>query len=1067
MGKGYLKVQTVTANGGVIVGDVSITVMGQDGQVLYEVQTDNMGMAAPMALDAPDKRYTEEPESPVKPFASYKLIARAPGFMTAIYEGVMIFDTSTSILIIEMDPVVLGQENGNEIREIEGHKLYETTEPQQVQTGAPEIGFQPFVLPEVSIPNFIRVHLGREENTSAQTVSVPFINYIKNVTSHEIFDTWPEEAIIANVYCIVSLTLNRVYTEFYRKRGRNFDITSETYYDQKFVYNGTIGARISAIVDRIFNYYLAIVGHKEPFLSLYNDGIRVNIPGRLSQWGSFYDARDQGMNAWQIIRKYYSQNLELRISDNFGGVLESYPGYTLTQGSRGNAVRTMQLYLNRVLGRYTNVIINPVDGIYGPQTTASVRMFQQLYNLPVTGNIDRRTWYEISRIYAIERGLWEMYSEGQRIGIGQVPPTQTTRMGDQGALVVELQFLLDFIAMYHSEIPFVAQTSRFDSLTDEGVRAFQRLFGITPDGVVGATTWRKLYDVYWGIMQNTVPPQPPPPNPNPPENIPPFPGTSLRVGSTGASVRLVQEAINKLAQITPGMWQIAVDGVFGNGTRDAVMAFQRIFGLVVDGIVGPVTWNRLMTEANMTVSTPPIPGIPPFPGTNLGVGSSGANVRLIQEALNTLAPYYPGRLWILTVDGAYGNMTRDAIYAFQSIFGLPLTGIVNEATWNRLMQEAASVSGGGGGGGGTQIPPFPGNLSMGASGANVRLVQEAINTLAPSYPGRLWILTVDGNFGPMTRDAIFTFQSLFGLPITGIINESTWNRLMQEAAGVRMSAMAEAGMDSMMAAPARYETPNAGSMRGDMVSMPMPAGCVPQNDMVPMRDIMPKEGVMPREYHMQRDDMVPQEHHMQKDGMKPRDYDMPRDDMMPGDYHMQRDDVVPQEHHMQRDGMRPRDYDMPRDDMMPGDYDVPRDNMIPREHHIPRDGMKPRDYDVPRDDMMPREYDVPRDNMIPQEHHIQRDGMKPRDYDMPKTEMKQSVEVMSGSVMPQPYESLPYGTGVSGMEPMGMRFSERGPDRRGYGYGYRERNYCDVRGHHDGRCSCGRVRKECRCRRHW
>ena len=963
MGKGYLKVQTVTANGGVIVGDVSITVMGQDGQVLYEVQTDNMGMAAPMALDAPDKRYTEEPESPVKPFASYKLIARAPGFMTAIYEGVMIFDTSTSILIIEMDPVVLGQENGNEIREIEGHKLYETTEPQQVQTGSPEIGFQPFVLPEVSIPNFIRVHLGREENTSAQTVSVPFINYIKNVTSHEIFDTWPEEAIIANVYCIVSLTLNRVYTEFYRKRGRNFDITSETYYDQKFVYNGTIGARISAIVDRIFNYYLAIVGHKEPFLSLYNDGIRVNIPGRLSQWGSFYDARDQGMNAWQIIRKYYSQNLELRISDNFGGVLESYPGYTLTQGSRGNAVRTMQLYLNRVLGRYTNVIINPVDGIYGPQTTASVRMFQQLYNLPVTGNIDRRTWYEISRIYAIERGLWEMYSEGQRIGIGQVPPTQTTRMGDQGALVVELQFLLDFIAMYHSEIPFVAQTSRFDSLTDEGVRAFQRLFGITPDGVVGATTWRKLYDVYWGIMQNTVPPQPPPPNPNPPENIPPFPGTSLRVGSTGASVRLVQEAINKLAQITPGMWQIAVDGVFGNGTRDAVMAFQRIFGLVVDGIVGPVTWNRLMTEANMTVSTPPIPGIPPFPGTNLGVGSSGANVRLIQEALNTLAPYYPGRLWILTVDGAYGNMTRDAIYAFQSIFGLPLTGIVNEATWNRLMQEAANVSGGGGGGGGggTQIPPFPGNLSMGASGANVRLVQEAINALAPSYPGRLWILTVDGNFGPMTRDAIFTFQSLFGLPITGIINESTWNRLMQEAAGVGARSLAEAGM------------------------CPAPVK------------------------------------------VSPMSHEMPRHDTMP------------------RDGMMPREYDVPRDDARPRD-----DGMMPREYHVPRDDARARD-----DDMMPREYHVPRDDA------------RPRDYDMPKTEMKQSVEVMSGSVMPQPYESLPYGTGVSGMEPMGMRFSERGPDRRGYGYGYRERNYCDVRGHHDGRCSCGRARKECRCRRHW
>jgi peptidoglycan hydrolase-like protein with peptidoglycan-binding domain len=355
--------------------------------------------------------------------------------------------------------------------------------------------------------------------------------------------------------------------------------------DQKFVYGGIIGSRISAVVDRIFNNYLAIVGHQEPFLSLYNDGIRVNIPGRLSQWGSFYDARDRGMNAWQIIRKYFSQNLELRVLDRFGGVLISYPGYTLTLGNRGDAVRTMQLYLNRILGRYTNQIINPVDGVFGPQTRDSVIMFQRIYSLPQTGNIDRRTWYEISRIYAVEKALWEMYSEGERVGIGRTPPTRVIRRNDQGPMVVELQFLLDFIGMYHTEIPFVAQTSRFDTLTEAGVRAFQSLFGITSDGIVGATTWRKLYDVYWGIVESGLPPQPPG-NGERPINIPPFPGVSLRVGSTGNSVRLVQQAINKLADIVPGLWRIAEDGVFGNGTRDAVMAFQRIYGLVVDGIVG-------------------------------------------------------------------------------------------------------------------------------------------------------------------------------------------------------------------------------------------------------------------------------------------------------------------------------------------------------------------------------------------------------------------------------------------------------------------------------------------------
>lgn len=829
MGKGYLQVQTVTANGAVMVGNVSITVSNEYNQVLYEIQTDEMGAAPKIALCAPDIRYTQEPNPPVQPFATYNLTARKSGFITVIYEGVQIFDTSTSILKIEMDPDILRHEQTVEHRTINGHKLFETTAPQQVNTGGQDdYNFiTPFLLPEVIIPNFIRVHLGRE-TASAATVSVPYIDYIKNVTSHEIYDTWPEQAIIANVHCIVSFTLNRIFTEFYRKRGRNFDITSETYMDQKYVHGGVIGARISAIVDRIYNQYLAIIGHREPFLSLYNDGVRVNIPGRLSQWGSFYDARDRGLNAWQIIKKYFSQNLELRVCNRFGGILQSYPGYTLMPGSRGNAVRTMQLQLNRILGRYTNVIINPVDGIYGPQTTNSVRMFQQIYNLPQTGNIDQRTWYEIGRIYAIERALWEMYSEGQRIGIGTTPPTKITRMNDTGALVVELQFLLDFIAMYHSEIPFVAQTSRFDALTDAGVRAFQRLFNITVDGIVGATTWRMLYDVYWGIIQNTTPPQPPPVNPNPPTDIPPFPGTSLRLGSAGANVRLIQEAINRLAQVTPGLWQIAEDGIFGSGTQEAVMAFQRIFGLVVDGIVGPITWTRLMQESYTTNGQE----LPPFPGANLSVGSSGDNVRLIQEAINTLAPCHPGRLWILTVDGIYGNMTRDAIYTFQSIFGLPLNGIVNEAVWNRLMQEAAKVSGGCGNGNGTVpgIPPFPGNFGVGASGANVRLVQEAINTIAPNHPGRLWILTVDGIFGNMTRDAIFSFQSVFGLPITGVVDNTTWNRLMQEAASVQMASYPQI-------LPMPYTSPNA-------YMPPMP--CVPPNVCVPpMANIPPNSYVPP------------------------------------------------------------------------------------------------------------------------------------------------------------------------------------------------------------------------------
>ncbi|MCL2578305.1 MAG: peptidoglycan-binding protein [Defluviitaleaceae bacterium] len=790
MGKGFLQIQTVTVLGSLPVPNVEITITDEQDVVLYNFKTDEFGFSPVAELETKDESLTEDPNFPGLRYRTYKSRVEKEGYVPVWIDGIMILDTSTSILRVEMTLVVPGNEGYIKHLHIGGHKLdnpvtsEQQVEPQQVineTEGTQESGIAPFILPEVIIPNFIRVKLGRETNAAAPVVSVPYIEYIKNVTSHEIFDTWPEQTIIANVHCIVSFTLNRIYTEFYRKRGRNFDITSETYMDQKYVHGGVIGARISAVVDRIFSNYLAIVGHKEPFLSLYNDGIRVNIPGRLSQWGSFYDAFDRGMTSWQIINKYFSQSLELREVESFGGVLESYPGYTLTMGTRGDVVRTMQLFLNRILGRYTDVIINPVDGVFGQQTRNSVLMFQRIYNLPQTGNIDRRTWYEISRIYAIERALWEMYSEGQRIGIGRTPPTRTVRRNDTGASVVEIQFLLDFISMYHSEIPFVPQTSRFDALTENAVREFQRLFNITADGIVGATTWSKLYDVYWGIVDSGVGGGGGGGGGGCGIENPPFPGVSLRVGSAGNSVRLIQQAINKLAEFIPGLWQIAEDGIFGNGTREAVIAFQRIFGLVVDGIVGPNTWRRLMEEACIPVGGGGGTEFPPFPGTNLGVGSSGTNVRLIQEAINRLAPCHPGRLWILSADGQFGNITRDAIFTFQSIFGLPITGIVGQVTWDRLMREAANCSSGGGGGGGT-IPPFPGaNIGVGSSGANVRLIQEAINRLVPCQE-RLWTLTVDGQFGNITRDAIFTFQNIFGLQITGIVGQITWDRLMREAA---------------------------------------------------------------------------------------------------------------------------------------------------------------------------------------------------------------------------------------------------------------------------------------------
>jgi len=284
--------------------------------------------------------------------------------------------------------------------------------------------------------------------------------------------------------------------------------------------------------------------------------------------------------------------------------------------------------------------------------------------------------------------------------------------------------------------------------------------------------------------------------------MPPYPGTALRLGSTGEAVRQVQRAINRLAGAFPGLWVIPEDGIFGEDTRNAIFTFQRIAGLNIDGVVGPLTWDRLFREyldlqpGGVTPPTPPpTPEIPPYPGAPIRQGARGEDVRLIQNAINRLAPCHPGRLWRLNEDGIFGPMTRDAVMTVQSIFALNVDGVVGPITWDRLFREAATCQAGSGATPPTPtppgIPPYPGQpLRMGATGESVRQIQQAINRIAPQFPGRLWIIPVDGVFSSQTRDAIFTFQSLFGMNIDGVVGPNTWDRLMREAAGANTTATA-------------------------------------------------------------------------------------------------------------------------------------------------------------------------------------------------------------------------------------------------------------------------------------
>ncbi|MCL2860231.1 MAG: peptidoglycan-binding protein [Oscillospiraceae bacterium] len=346
----------------------------------------------------------------------------------------------------------------------------------------------------------------------------------------------------------------------------------------------------------------------------------------------------------------------------------------------------MQDYLNRIRINFPAIpqITNP-DGVFGIETTNAVRAFQRIFNLTQDGVIGRGTWYKIVQIYVGVTKLAELTSEGQRIGIGETPPTSVLREGSRGHDVLQLQFILNYISQFYDDIPPVIQDSAFGRTTRNSVVAFQRKLGLTPDGVVGPVTWRLLYQVYKNIESNVgiiTPPSRPPVIPSP---SPAYPGTPLRVGSRGNNVLLMQQYLNRISSRYPSILRLAEDGIFGVGTQSAVMEFQRLFGLNPDGVIGPLTWNRIV-EINNSIGGPSIPPTTPpaYPGTPLRAGSRGNNVLILQENLNNIASRYPS-IPRIAVDGVFGPATQNSVTQFQRLFGLTPDGVVGPLTWDRIM----------------------------------------------------------------------------------------------------------------------------------------------------------------------------------------------------------------------------------------------------------------------------------------------------------------------------------------------------------------------------------------------
>ncbi len=437
----------------------------------------------------------------------------------------------------------------------------------------------------VRIPDYITVHLGAPDDASARNVRVPFVDYIKNVASSEIYPTWPETALRANILAQISFALNRVYTEWYPSRGYNFDITSDTRFDQKFIDGREIFDDISRIVDDTFNDYVIREGTVQPLFTQYCNGTTSTCDG-LSQWGTVPLA-EEGLLPYEILQYYYGDDVGIVFNAPVGQNLPTYPGRPLQVGTVGEDVRTVQRQLNRIGQNYPAIrpVLEP-DGIFDLETEQAVENFQRVFNLTTDGIVGKSTWYRIKSIFNAVKGLAELETEGLTPEEVDRIYADLLRPGDTGVAVATLQHYLMVAATFDNSLPTVTENGVFDQQTEAAVRAFQAQQGLAVDGLVGRDTWNALVDTYDRILTSLPP--------DSLERSEIYPGRFLVPGQQGNNVRDLQLFLNRAAEIRPFIQPVTVDGIYGPQTEAAVRAVQEWANIPQNGVVGPVTWDVIV-----------------------------------------------------------------------------------------------------------------------------------------------------------------------------------------------------------------------------------------------------------------------------------------------------------------------------------------------------------------------------------------------------------------------------------------------------------------------------------------
>ncbi len=669
-----------TANNALPINNGSITVINEQGAtVFYEfLNAASGGLSRDAILETPPKSLSLDSDDLIKPYATYTVNVRAEGNYRMQITGVQLFEDSRTQLPIELIPLPQGTASPEDadviIIAIPEHILRSAGLPDNSNINVP---FPAVNIGEgVYIPETVTVHLGAPDDNSVPNVTVSFIDYIKNVASSEVYPTWPRESLEANILAQISLTLNRIYTEWYRSRGYNFDITNTTAFDQAFVYGRNIFDEMSVIVDEIFNRYLSRPNSIEPLFASYCNGTTTTCAG-LSQWGTV--ALAEGGQDSEAILGFYYGDVSINETNDIRTPEESYPGEPLSSGDSGEDVRILQEQLNRIAINFPLLPLIEVNGIYDTSTVDTVREFQRLFILPVTGITDRATWYRISQIYSSVKRLAELTSEGQRAVYNQqLYPGAPIELNSRGSEVQEIQFYLRRIAEFNPLVQRPDLDGIYGRQTQEAVISFQRAYGLEPSGIIAEADWNRLVEVYNGTLSNVDEPQ----------NgvLPlPYPGYVIAPNSQNEYVRYIQQALNFINNVFLTIPELEEDGIFGTATQQSVNAFAELFGYPQNGTVDQALWeaiNRIyqMVQRGCIFASGESEGSRSFPGTTVTIGSAGENVTYIQNRLNTIASAIPF-VGFLSVDGQYGRLTSEAVGRLQRIFGLTENNEVNESTW--------------------------------------------------------------------------------------------------------------------------------------------------------------------------------------------------------------------------------------------------------------------------------------------------------------------------------------------------------------------------------------------------